>query len=412
MTSPFKRLLRLLPLTLVAIVIVGAYILYRDDTSKESPTGIPTAGQQKVDNASSGRRAMSLPPVQVASAVKQDIPRFLSGLGTVTAANTVIVRNRVDGQIMAIHFTEGQEVKAGDLLVEIDPRPFEVQLTQAEGQLLNAQATLTNAKRDLARYQQLVKNNLVSRQQLDAQIALVNQTEGSLKTAQGAVDSANLQLAYSRVTAPISGRVGLKLADVGNYVSSGDSTGLVVITETHPIDVIFTLPETELSSLLPAEKADQKLTVEAWDRENKQQIDTGYLLSMDNQIDVTTGTIKLKARFTNEDNRLFPNQFVNTRVKVATLADAITIPVAAVQTGNNGSFVWLVNDENRVSKQPVTTGIRSGEVMVIVQGIEAGQRVVTDGLDRLKEDSQVDIVTPQSLNGSKPDANPTQRAAK
>ena len=412
MTSPFKRLLRLLPLTVVAIVIVGAYILYRDDTSKDSPAAIPAAGQQKTDSPSSGRRTMPLPPVQVATALKQDIPRFLSGLGTVTAANTVIVRNRVDGQIMAIHFTEGQEVKAGDLLVEIDPRPFEVQLTQAEGQLLNAKATLTNAKRDLARYQQLVKNNLVSRQQLDAQIALVSQTEGSLKSAQGAVDSANLQLTYSRVTAPISGRVGLKLADVGNYVSSGDSTGLVVITQTHPIDVIFTLPETELSSLIPAEKADPKLTVEAWDRENKQQIATGYLLSMDNQIDVTTGTIKLKARFTNDDNRLFPNQFVNTQVKVATLTDAITIPAAAVQTGNNGSFVWLVNDENKVSKQPITTGIRSGEVMVIVQGIEAGQRVVTDGLDRLKEDSQVEIVTPQSLNSSKTDASQTRRAAK
>ena len=411
MTSQFKRLIRPLPLAVLVIIIAGAYFLLRSETPSGPSTGAPS-GQSKSNRPAGGRASMPLPPVQVATAQKQDIPRYLSGLGTVTAANTVIVRNQVDGQIMSIHFTEGQEVKAGDLLVEIDPRPFQVQLTQAEGQVLNAQATLNNAKRDLARYQQLVKNNLVSRQQLDSQIALVNQTEGSLKTAQGAVDSANLQLTYSRVTAPISGRVGLKLVDVGNYVSSGDTTGLVVITQTHPIDVIFSLPESELSSLLTATNSGKKLTVEAWDRENKQLISTGELLSMDNQIDTTTGTIKLKARFTNDDNKLFPNQFVNTQIKVDTLTNAITIPSAAVQTGNNDNFVWLVDQENKVSKQPIKTGIRYGEVMVIVQGIDAGQRVVTDGLDRLKEGNQVEIVTPQSVPTAKPAATNKSQAPK
>ncbi len=219
-----------------------------------------------------------------------------------------------------------------------------------------------------------------------------------MKAAQGAVDSANLQLTYSKVTAPISGRVGLKLVDVGNYVSSGDSTGLVVITQTHPIDVLFALPETDLRAILPAYNQGKSLSVEAWDRGNKQLITTGTLLSLDNQIDTATGTIKLKARFTNQDNQLFPNQFVNAKIKVDTLDNAIVIPAAAIQTGNNENFVWMIDSDNKVSKQAVTVGLRSGESVVVTQGIETGQRVVTDGVDRLKQDMQVEVVTPQSLS--------------
>lgn len=393
MTLQSKRLLRPLPLIAIAILVIGAWLFWHNSNTSQAP-GATKPSQP----ASGGRRNMPLPPVQVATADVQNIPRYLSGLGTVTAANTVTVRNRVDGQIMAIHFTEGQEVNAGDLLVEIDPRPYQVQLTQAEGQLLNMQATLSNAKRDLSRYQKLIKTNMVSQQQLDTQQALVKQSEGSLKAAQGAVDSANLQLTYSKVTAPISGRVGLKLVDVGNYVSSGDSTGLVVITQTHPIDVLFALPETDLRAILPAYNQGKSLSVEAWDRGNKQLITTGTLLSLDNQIDTATGTIKLKARFTNQDNQLFPNQFVNAKIKVDTLDNAIVIPAAAIQTGNNENFVWMIDSDNKVSKQAVTVGLRSGESVVVTQGIEAGQRVVTDGVDRLKQDMQVEVVTPQSLS--------------
>lgn len=406
MAFQLKQLFRPLPLITFAAIAIGGFAFFYYGSSSESSVSA-TAPQKP--NSGSSRRNMPQPPVQVATAVEQDIPRYLSGLGTVTAANTVTVRNRVDGQIMAIHFEEGQQVKAGDLLVEIDPRPFQVQLTQAEGQLLNAQATLSNAKRDFARYQSLIKTKAISQQELDTQAALIKQTEGSLKAAQGTVDNANLQLAYSKVTAPISGRVGLKLTDVGNYVSSGDSTGLVVITQTNPIDVIFTLPETSLSSILPAFNNGIALPVEAWDRDNKKRIASGTLLSMDNQIDTATGTIKLKARFNNDDAQLFPNQFVNTQLKVDTLKNAVVIPAAAIQTGNNENFVWLIDEQNKVSKQPITVGFRSGEITTINKGIKVGQRVVTDGVDRLKEGIQVEVVTPDSLKTPSSSENRSQR---
>lgn len=334
-------------------------------------------------------------PVQAATAVEQSVPRFLSGLGTAIAANTVTVTSRVDGQLMAIHFTEGQQVKAGDLLVEIDPRPYEVQLTQALGQLAKDQATLANAKRDLARYQQLAKTNLVSRQELDTQESLVRQTEGAIKADQGAVDSAKLQITYSKITAPIDGRVGLKLVDVGNYIASGSTTGIVVITQTHPIDVVFTLPESNIADLVKAQKAGT-VSVEAWDRTNQQLLTTGELLSLDNQIDVATGTIKLKARFANQDDALFPNQFVNARLKVATLQNAVVIPTAALQMGNEGNFVWILSADNKVSKHLVTAGIQDSQQVVISTGVNVGDRVVTDGIDRLTDGMQVEVVTPHS----------------
>lgn len=286
-------------------------------------------------------------PVQAAETRISNVPNYLTGLGTVTAANTVTVRSRVDGQLMKIHFTEGQQVKAGDLLAEIDPRPFQVQLAQAQGQLAKDQAILANARRDLARYQQLSKTNMVSKQELDTQASLVTQTQGSIVADQGAVDSAKLQLTYSRITAPIDGRVGLKLVDEGNYITSGDTTGLVVLTQTHPIDVVFTLPEANIASIQQAQKENGKLEVEAWDRSNQHLLTTSTLLSMDNQIDTSTGTIKIKARFDNQDDTLFPNQFVNVRLKVSTQSDAVVAPAAAVQMGNEGNFVWVLNDKIR-----------------------------------------------------------------
>ncbi|MBH3205685.1 MdtA/MuxA family multidrug efflux RND transporter periplasmic adaptor subunit [Serratia marcescens] len=395
--KPQRRSL-LLRLLAVAIAIIVAVLAWRhfsaaQPTAGTTPGAHQAAGKTGAGRAAGGRRGAPMSPVQAATATQQTVPRYLSGLGTATAANTVTVTSRVDGQLMAIHFTEGQQVKAGDLLAEIDPRPFQVQLTQAQGQLAKDQATLANARRDLARYQQLVKTNLVSRQELDTQASLVQQTEGAIKADQGAVDSAKLQITYSRITAPIDGRVGLKLVDVGNYVTSGSTTGLVVITQTHPIDVVFTLPEGNIADLLKAQKAGP-VSVEAWDRNNQNKLTTGSLLSLDNQIDTATGTIKLKARFANEDDALFPNQFVNARLQVDTLHDAVVIPTAALQMGNEGNFVWTLGEDNKVSKHRVTAGVQDSRQVVISAGLNAGDRVVTDGIDRLTEGMQVEVLAP------------------
>ena len=380
----------------VAIVAGAAYWFWQGREAANS--GAPTATgarQQSPGGGRPGRFGAALAPVQAATATSEAVPRYLSGLGTVTAANTVTVRSRVDGQLLAIHFTEGQQVKAGDLLAEIDPSQFKVALAQAEGQLAKDRATLANARRDLARYQQLVKTNLVSRQELDTQQSLVSETQGTIKADEAAVASAQLQLNWSRITAPIDGRVGLKQVDIGNQISSGDTTGIVVLTQTHPIDVVFTLPENQIATVIQAQKAGKKLAVEAWDRTNKQKISEGSLLSLDNQIDATTGTIKLKARFTNLDDALFPNQFVNARMLVDTEQNAVVIPTAALQMGNEGHFVWVLNDENKVSKHTVTPGIQDSLKVVINAGLSAGDRVVTDGIDRLTEGAKVEVVEAQ-----------------
>ncbi len=269
-------------------------------------------------------------------------------------------------------------------------------LAQAQGQLAKDNATLANARRDLARYQQLAKTNLVSRQELDAQQALVNETQGTIKADEANVASAQLQLDWSRITAPVSGRVGLKQVDVGNQISSSDTAGIVVITQTHPIDLIFTLPESDIATVVQAQKAGKALVVEAWDRTNSHKLSEGVLLSLDNQIDPTTGTIKIKARFTNQDDTLFPNQFVNARMLVDTEQNAVVVPAAAVQMGNEGHFVWVLNDENNVSKKRVKIGIQDNQNVVISAGLSAGDRVVTDGIDRLTEGAKVEVVEPQT----------------
>ncbi|MBW7983442.1 MdtA/MuxA family multidrug efflux RND transporter periplasmic adaptor subunit [Enterobacillus tribolii] len=402
MNAKPKSSSRVRPWLIAGVVVVCAVFAWRyfsGGDAAESPAqgGAGAQAQKPGGGQGGGRRAMRRSPVQVAETRSENVPNYLSGLGTVTAANTVTVLSRVDGQLMKIHFTEGQQVKAGDLLAEIDPRPFEVQLTQAQGQLAKDQAILANAKRDLARYQSLAKTNMVSRQELDTQASLVTQTQASIEADKGAVDSAKLQLTYSRITAPIDGRVGLKLVDEGNYITSGGSTGLVVITQTHPIDVLFTLPESDIRSIQLAQKSGP-LTVEAWDRANQNLLTTGTLLSLDNQIDATTGTIKIKARFDNQDDILFPNQFVNARLKVSTQDNAVVAPAAAVQMGNEGSFVWVLGEGNKVSKHLVTTGTRTAENVVITGGLSAGERVVTDGIDQLTEGMQVEVVQPVSAS--------------
>ncbi|BBU82753.1 multidrug resistance protein MdtA [Escherichia coli] len=401
---------------IVIVVVIAAIAAFwfwqgRNDSQSAAP-GATKQAQQSPAGGRRGMRAGPLAPVQAATAVEQAVPRYLTGLGTITAANTVTVRSRVDGQLMALHFQEGQQVKAGDLLAEIDPSQFKVALAPpgdcgdtapgalmegAQGQLAKDKATLANARRDLARYQQLAKTNLVSRQELDAQQALVSETEGTIKADEASVASAQLQLDWSRITAPVDGRVGLKQVDVGNQISSGDTTGIVVITQTHPIDLVFTLPESDIATVVQAQKAGKPLVVEAWDRTNSKKLSEGTLLSLDNQIDAnTTGTIKVKARFNNQDDALFPNQFVNARMLVDTEQNAVVIPTAALQMGNEGHFVWVLNSENKVSKHLVTPGIQDSQKVVIRAGISAGDRVVTDGIDRLTEGAKVEVVEAQS----------------
>ncbi|MEH9274616.1 MdtA/MuxA family multidrug efflux RND transporter periplasmic adaptor subunit [Klebsiella pneumoniae] len=389
----------------VVIVAGAAYWFWQGREAANTPSSTAAGPGQQGPGPGGGRHGRfgaALAPVQAATATNESVPRYLSGLGTVTAANTVTVRSRVDGQLLAIHFTEGQQVKAGDLLAEIDPSQFKVALAQAQGQLAKDQATLANARRDLARYQQLVKTNLVSRQELDTQQSLVSETQGTIKADEAAVASGQLQLNWSRITAPIDGRVGLKQVDIGNQISSGDTTGIVVLTQTHPIDLVFTLPENQIATVIQAQKAGKNLVVEAWDRTNKQKISEGYLLSLDNQIDATTGTIKLKARFNNQDDTLFPNQFVNARMLVDTEQNAVVIPTAALQMGNEGHFVWVLNDENKVSKHTVTPGIQDSLKVVISAGLSAGDRVVTDGIDRLTEGAKVEVVTASSGEQAQP----------
>lgn len=374
----------------VTIALIGtAGYFYFQPNNKEN-TQITA---KKANQPANGVRRMPLAPVRVAPTVEKIVPRFVSGLGTVQAANTVTVTSRVEGQLISLHFTEGQQVKAGDLLATIDPRPFEIQRAQAEGQLAKDQALLTNARLDLARFQKLSNTQVISQQELDNQKSLVKQIEASIRVDQAALDNAKLQLTYSKIVAPISGRVGLKQVDVGNFIASGNNSPLVVITQTYPVDVLFSLPENNIPAIQQAQKASKPVLVEAWDSNNLVLVASGALLSIDNQIDPATGTLKMKARFTNEDESLFPNQFVNIKLQVETLQNAIVIPSAALQMGNEGHYVWVLNDDQRVSKILVTVGMQNAQQVVIEQGLSAGAKVVTDGVDRLTEGAQVEVIS-------------------
>lgn len=339
-----------------------------------------------------GRGAPTGPvPVVVTQVARSSIPVYLNGLGNVTAYYTVTVKSRVDGQLMKVNFNEGDLVKEGQVLIEIDPRPYQVQLDSAEATLAHDQALLTNARLDLDRYDKLVKTDAIPSQQLDTQKALVAQYEGTIKQDRAAIDNAKLQLVYSKITAPITGVLGLRLVDPGNIVHASDTTGMITITQLQPIAVIFTIPEDNLPQVTQKLRGGVHLPVEAYNRDNSKALASGKLITLDNQIDNTTGTARLKAVFDNKDNALFPQQFVNVRVLVDTLTNQLVVPNVAVQNGQQGTFVYVVDEDSRVHLKTVKVGVTTATSADILDGISDGDRVVVDGTDRLIEGAVVRV---------------------
>lgn len=329
-------------------------------------------------------------PVAVSPAEQKDFPVYLSGLGSVQASNTVSLKSRVDGQIVQIAFKEGQFVSQGDLLIVIDPRPYQVALEQAEAALARDQAQLKNAQLDYERYQGLFKEGVISQQQYDAQRALVGQLEGTVKADQATIDNAKLQLVYTRVTAPVRGRIGLRLVDIGNMVHASDTNPLLVLTQLQPIAVVFTLPEDVLPNVAKHMRSGS-LEVDAYSRDDTTKLAAGKLLTIDNQIDQTTGTGKLKAMFENVDSALFPNQFVNARLLLETKKGVTVVPAAAIQRGPQGStFAYVVKPDKTVEVRPVKVALTQGNLSVIASGVAPGEQVVTDGQDKLQGGSRVE----------------------
>jgi multidrug efflux system membrane fusion protein len=330
-------------------------------------------------------------PVRVASATAGDMPQTVNALGTVTPLATVTVRTQIAGQLQQVAFTEGQMVAQGDFLAQIDPRPYQALLDQARGTLAHDQALLANARLDLVRYQKLSAQDSIAKQQVDTQASLVRQYEGSLITDQAQIDTQKLNIAYCHIIAPVAGRVGLRQVDAGNYVQTSDTNGVVVITQLDPISVVFTVPEDALASILPRIQAKASLPVIAKDRGDVRVLATGTLATVDNQIDTTTGTVKIRANFTNPAMALFPNQFVNVRLLVDTLHGALLVPNAAIQRGAPGTFVYKVRQDNTVTVQKVTIGANDDTNTAITDGLQPGDQVVIDGVDRLREGAKITI---------------------
>ena len=372
---------RWLVLPAVAVLVLAAYAFAVNRRPAEKEAAAPQH---------------SAPPAAVVAepAREGDLPVTLEGIGSVTPLASVTVRSRVDGQLMKVHFEEGQMVQAGDLLAEIDPRPFQVQLEQAQGQLARDQALLANANVDLTRYKKLVAEDSIPKQQLDTQAALVRQYDGVVQSDQAQVDNAQLQLTYARITAPISGRLGLRLVDPGNMVHATDAGGLVVITQISPIGVVFTIPEDSLQPVLAKVRAGAELPVDAYDRANMHRLASGTLLTVDNAVDPTTGTVRLKAQFANADDALFPNQFVNARLQLDVQKGVTLVPTAAVQRGTQGSFVYVVKQDHTAEVRPVTLGENDGDDTAIAQGLTPGELVVVDGAESLRAGRAVSLRTP------------------
>ena len=350
-------------------------------------------------------RAGRMPgPMAVATATAQQgvMPVTLNALGTVTPLAMVTVRTQINGQLIELGFTEGQEVNKGDFLAEIDPRPYQAALDNAQGQLLRDQAQLANAKRDLARYTKLVAENSIAAQQRDTTDALVHQFEGTVASDQALVESAKLNLAYCRIVAPVSGKVGLRQVDAGNYVQVSDTNGIVVITQMKPISVIFTVPEDNLRAIIKRLNAGATLLVTAFDRSGITELASGTLTTLDNQIDPSTGTVKLRAQFDNADGVLFPNQFVNVQLLVDSLPDATLVPVAAIQRGAPGTFVYVVKPDETVAVQPVKLGPGNADHVAVASGLALGDIVVIDGADKLRDGAKVTLPSARSNQAAAP----------
>ncbi|WP_420482950.1 MdtA/MuxA family multidrug efflux RND transporter periplasmic adaptor subunit [Burkholderia cepacia] len=382
----------------LAVVVIGG-LLWWHPWNRTPAAGSAATGAGASAAGGGGHRGRGGPaamanipqPVQVATATQGEMPIVLSALGTVTPLANVTVKTQLSGYLQSVSFQEGQIVRKGDVLAQIDPRPYQVALENAEGTHARDSALLATARLDLKRYQTLLSQDSIASQTVDTQASLVKQYEGAVKTDQAAIDSAKLNLTYARITAPVSGRVGLRQVDPGNYVTPGDTNGIVVITQLQPMSVIFTTSEDNLPQILKQVNAGQKLSVTAYNRNNTVPLETGSLATLDNQIDTSTGTVKLRANFDNKEGMLFPNQFVNTRLLVDVMRNATIVPTSAVLTGSIGQFVYVVKPDNTVTVRKVTVGPVDGERTSIVSGVSLGERVVTDGSDRLREGAKISI---------------------
>jgi multidrug efflux system membrane fusion protein len=385
-------------LLVFALIGYGCYKLYQSENNRKASMSAAKKGMKGPRNL----------PVVAVAARSGDMPVYLQGLGTVTANNTVTVKAREDGQLISVNFREGQEVQQGELLATLDPRPFQVALDQANGNLAQAkgtlakdQAALRDAQANYVRDQQLFKENIIAQQQLDTQLATADQIRGSIEAdnagiqaAQAAINSANLNLTYTRIVAPIGGRIGLRLVDSGNMVHAADVSGIAVIAQLQPIAVLFSIPEDQLPQVLAKLRQGAKLRADAYDRDQTKQLAGGTLLTVDNTIDTTTGTSKLKAEFPNTDHALFPNQFVNIKLWLDTQRGAVIVPVVAIQRGPTGTFVYLVGDDGKVSVRAVKLGLTDGNDVAIDDGLKPGEVVVTDGAEKLAEGMSVTVRQP------------------
>lgn len=388
-------------IVVVVLVVAGAWLWHaRSGGDTTAPATGGADGKRagyKGKGGGAGKRggpmgANDVMPVGVATAKRSDLPIYLAGLGSVTPVATVTVKPRVDGQLVAIDYREGQIVRPGEVLAQIDPRPFQVVVEQAEGTLARDQALLANAKVDYERYKKLVEQDSIATQQLDTQKSLVSQLEGTVKGDRGNFDSAKLQLSYTKITAPVGGRIGLRQVDVGNMVHASDTNGIVVITQLQPIDVVFSVPEGNVQRIMKRLVAGNTLPVDAWNRDNSTKLADGNLLTVDNQIDVATGTVKLKGRFPNIGYELFPNQFVNARLALDVLKNVVVVPPNAVQRGAQGFYVYVANPNNTASVRIIKPGVAQGDLQAIDDGLKPGEVVVVDGTDKLREGAKIEPV--------------------
>jgi multidrug efflux system membrane fusion protein len=370
-------------LVILALLGAGSWYLWSN--------GAFAAGPANKTASTGGKRGGGAVPVVAARARRGDIGVYITGLGSVTPVYTVTIKSRVDGQLMKIHYNEGNLVHEGDLLLEIDPRPYEVQLEMAEGQMVRDQANLANARVDLDRYEKLLAQNAIPEQQLATQKAMVTQQQGIVKSDQAQIDSAKLSLVYCKITAPISGRVGLRLVDPGNIVHAADTNGLLVITQVDPISVIFTLAEDDLPVVLRKLAAGQHLRADVWDRDDQIRIGSGELSTVDNQIDPTTGSLRLRANFDNKNNLLFPNQFVNVRLLVQQKAGVTLVPNAVIQRSSTSTYVFLVKADKSITVRQVAVGTAEGNETEVTSGVAPGDVLVMTGVDKLEEGSKVAV---------------------